>query len=233
MSRLIVVIPAGGTGTRFGGPLPKQFTPLRGIPVLHRTVGIFERCPRLSRIVVALSISSELPAIDLPCDPSRVTILHCAGSSRAQTVLNTLNQLADQTSEDSWILVHDAARPCLSTEALNRLLDNVLEDPVGGLLALPVNDTLKRQNEQQRVAHTVDRHELWAAQTPQMFRFGLLRRALTDHPDATDESSAVERLGYAPRLVLGEYTNIKITYPADLALAETFLERTHAHWPRL
>ncbi|MDA8417200.1 MAG: 2-C-methyl-D-erythritol 4-phosphate cytidylyltransferase [Betaproteobacteria bacterium] len=229
MKHFTVIIPAGGSGQRFGSPQPKQFVTISGIPLLHHTLRIFESCPRISRILVALSTPVDVLPISWPFDPPRIRAVCCAGATRAITVANALEHLAAELSSEDWVLVHDAARPCLTTEALERLLDQLSTDTVGGLLAIPVSDTLKRQSSEQRVAQTIDRQQLWAAQTPQMFRFAPLRRALQRHPDATDESSAMEAEGLAPRLVLGEITNLKITYPADLQLAQILLEARHAH----
>ena len=234
MTRFTVVIPAGGTGSRFGASLPKQFTRLGGIPVLHRTIALFTQSPRIHRVVVALPTPvAELP-IDWPFAPPQVIPLTCAGATRARTVLNALDALSLELAHDAWILVHDAARPCLTQPGLDRLLDTLMQDPTGGLMAIPVTDTVKRQTEDLRVAETVPRAGLWAAQTPQMFRLGPLRAALTAYPDATDESSAMESMGHIPKLVLGENSNLKITYPTDLVLAETWLETlNHAHRPRI
>jgi 2-C-methyl-D-erythritol 4-phosphate cytidylyltransferase len=137
--------------------------------------------------------------------------------------------MRDRVREDDWILVHDAARPCLSLQLLDRLLDTLAGDAVGGLLAIPLADTLKRADAAQRVAVTEPRESLWQAQTPQMFRYSLLRRALEASGDQpTDEAQAVEALGCSPRLVPGELRNLKITYPHDLALAEAILNADRA-----
>lgn len=229
MERFTVVIPAAGNGQRFGGPQPKQFVSIAGAPLLHHTLRVFDVCPRITRIIVALPNPVESLPIPWPFDPSRIIALNCAGTTRAMTVANALDHLAPDLRADDWILVHDAARPCLSATALERLLDELSIDPVGGLLAIPISDTLKRQTPDQRVAQTLDRQQLWAAQTPQMFRFAALRQALHHHPNATDESSAMEAEGLAPRLVLGELTNLKVTYRTDLELAQTLLEARHAH----
>jgi 2-C-methyl-D-erythritol 4-phosphate cytidylyltransferase len=148
------------------------------------------------------------------------------GEHRAQSVASGLEHLAPRLAKDDWVLVHDAARPCVRSELVEQFLDEVDDDPVGGLLAMPLADTLKRGDEGQRVSATVPRHNLWRAQTPQMFRYDLLARGLAARPDATDESQAVESIGYtSPRLVQGQNTNIKVTFAEDLYLAEMILRR--------
>jgi 2-C-methyl-D-erythritol 4-phosphate cytidylyltransferase len=140
-------------------------------------------------------------------------------------VANALTHLEGRAAAQDWILVHDAARPCLAIELVEQFLDEVGDDPVGGLLAMPLADTLKRAEETMRVEETIPRQDLWRAQTPQMFRYEALRRGLAKKPDATDESQAVEALGQRPRIVQGENANIKVTFADDLALAEMILAR--------
>jgi 2-C-methyl-D-erythritol 4-phosphate cytidylyltransferase len=226
MHHRFAIVPAGGSGTRFGGQRPKQFTVLAGQALVAHALDVLSRHRAVDAVFVAMSpeYSQALPWHQWG---ARVQPLPCAGATRSQTVLNALDHLSPQVSKDDWILVHDAARPCLSDEALTRLMDTVGDDEVGGLLAVPVADTLKRGDKYARVVQTVDREGLWAAQTPQMFRFGLLRRALQGFPTATDEASAIENLGHSPLLVMGETSNIKVTYPTDLALAEWILSRRH------
>jgi len=154
----------------------------------------------------------------------RVTVLHRGGATRHQSVLNGLEAMRGQVGDDDWVLVHDAARPGLSGELIDRLVKALHEDPVGGLLALPVVDTLKRSDGDARAAETVSRDHLWAAQTPQMFRYALLRRALQEANSVTDESSAVEALGLQPKLVEGSPRNFKVTLPHDVTLAELHLK---------
>jgi 2-C-methyl-D-erythritol 4-phosphate cytidylyltransferase len=156
---------------------------------------------------------------------ARVEPLFAGGAHRAQSVLNALAALEDRVAKDDWILVHDAARPCIRSELVEQFLDELGDDPVGGLLAMPLADTLKSAAEGQRVAATIPRLNLWRAQTPQVFRYDLLRRGLAQRGDATDESQAVEALGKAPRLVEGENGNLKVTFAEDLALAEMILAR--------
>lgn len=231
MSRCIAVVPAAGSGSRMGASQPKQYLPLLGEALLLHTLDALDACPEISLIALVLSPDdSGFAAAISPeaCQQrygERLRVLHCGGASRAETVRNGLAALAPELNEDDWLLVHDAARPCLSPADVSRLVASLADDPVGGLLALPVADTLKRADPDGRVAATVARDSLWRAQTPQMFRHQLLRRALAHGADSaiTDEASAIEALGLAPRLVAGNERNLKVTYPDDLALAALFL----------
>ena len=221
------LIPAAGSGSRMGAELPKQYLPLLGKPMIHHTLSIFCVHPAISRVFVILSPDDTgWQQYDFSALGDKVEVLHCGGATRAETVLNGLNAIADQTRADDWILVHDAARPCLTQSMLDSLLAELADDETGGLLAVPVADTLKREGKNGRVDHTEPRAGLWRAQTPQMFRYGLLRAALrasgTDAP--TDEAQAVEFLGHAPRLVMGDGHNLKVTYPEDLVIAELLLK---------
>lgn len=221
------LIPAAGSGSRMGAELPKQYLPLLGKPMIHHTLSIFCVHPAISRVFVILSPDDTgWQQYDFSALGDKVEVLRCGGATRAETVLNGLNAIADQTKADDWILVHDAARPCLTQSMLDSLLAELADDETGGLLAVPVADTLKREGKNGRVDHTEPRAGLWRAQTPQMFRYGLLRAALrasgTDAP--TDEAQAVEFLGRAPRLVMGDGHNLKVTYPEDLVIAELLLK---------
>ncbi len=148
--------------------------------------------------------------------------LYCGGATRAESVANGL--LASELEPDDWVLVHDAARPCLSAHLLERMINELRDDAVGGILAVPVADTLKRADAQQRIACTEPREGLWQAQTPQMFRAGLLAEALARCNNVTDEASAVEALGLQPKLVASDTSNFKVTYPQDIILAELLLK---------
>lgn len=206
-----------------GSELPKQYLPLHGKPLIHHTLSVFCAHPAITGIFVVLSPEDTAwPGYG----NDRVTVLRCGGETRAQTVLNGLDVIAGEVSGEDWVLVHDAARPCLSPELLDRLLQMLQGDPVGGLLALPVADTIKREDAGGRVQCTEPREGLWRAQTPQMFRYALLRDALramgTGIP--TDEAQAVEFLGHAPKLVLGDGHNLKVTYPEDLVMAGLILD---------
>ncbi len=222
MASVHALVPAAGRGERLGGEMPKQYLEIAGKPVLRHTLEMLARHPGVERITVALAprdtfFEALIPELPVPVDT--VT----GGASRAESVLNGLRRVAP----GDWALVHDAARPCLPPECLDRLLATGLEHPVGAILAVPVRDTLKREGPEGVIESTVDRAGLWAAQTPQLFRAGELAEAIDsmlargDMP--TDEASAMESQGLHPALVPGSLFNQKITWPEDVALAEAWL----------
>lgn len=226
MRRCHAIVPAAGVGKRMGAAIPKQYLPLAGRPVLEHTLACLLAEPRIAGIVVALGAEDEWwPTLQLG-DRRRITRVE-GGAERADSVMNALRALDGVADAEDWVLVHDAARPCLPRADLERLFCELADDPVGGLLAAPVRDTMKRAGDGPRVAATVDRSGLWHALTPQMFRFALLREALAAALAArvaiTDEASAIEWFGLQPRLVEGSAANLKITRPEDLRLAEFFL----------
>ncbi|KTC21321.1 2-C-methyl-D-erythritol 4-phosphate cytidylyltransferase [Pseudomonas marginalis ICMP 9505] len=214
------VIPAAGVGARMAADRPKQYLQLGGRTILEHSLGCFLDHPSLKGLVVSLAVDDPYwPTLACATDP-RIQRAD-GGSERSGSVLNALLQLnALGASDDDWVLVHDAARPNLSRDDLDTLLAELAHDPVGGLLAVPARDTLKRADKHGRVVETVDRSLVWQAYTPQMFRLGALHRALADSlvADAviTDEASAMEWSGQAPRLVEGRADNIKVTRPEDL-----------------
>lgn len=223
MSRCLALVPAAGGGSRMGADRPKQYLDLAGAPLLAHTLRRLLAEPRLARVLVVLAPDDVwFDRFDWPRDV-RLEILRVGGATRAESVRNGL--LHAGAAADDWVLVHDAARCCLPPDALGRLIDTLQADPVGGLLALPVADTLKRGTAEQRVEQTVSREGLWLAQTPQMFRAGMLALALDRPLDraVTDEASAIERLGLVPRLVTGDALNFKVTWPHDLVLARAVL----------
>lgn len=230
--RCFALVPCAGLGLRAGAGGPKQYAPLAGRAVVAHTLAALSAVPRLAGTLVVLAPDDTQFKQQVPLHDARhaapLWAVRQGGSTRAATVAAGLQALrAHGASDDDWVLVHDAARCLLRPAWVDRLLDACLDDPVGGLLALPLADTLKQEDAQQpgRVAATVPRAGKWAAQTPQMFRLGLLQRALQAAGDAvTDEASAVEALGLAPRLVPGELENLKVTWPADFALAARLLE---------
>ena len=217
-----VIIPAAGIGNRMASVLPKQYVPLAGKPMISHTIQVFFKHPRIASIHLALNPEDDFWR-SLPLEPaSKLKLHYTGGESRSETVLNTL--LALEVADDDWILVHDAARPGLTQQLLDNLLNTLENDPVGGLLALPLADTLKQADNENRIEKTVPRDNLWQAQTPQMFRYGILVKALQSFEGAaTDEAEAIEALGLQPKLVQGELRNLKITYPQDLALLEALL----------
>lgn len=224
MPRYFAIVPAAGSGSRFGAERPKQYLTLLGRPLIFHTLAALCACPDIERVWVVLSPDDEYwrryDWTDL--GPKLETVL-CGGATRAESVANGLAAAALAAADDDWILVHDAARPCLTPGMLGALVEELSDDPVGGILAVPVADTLKRADAEQRVAATEPRDGLWQAQTPQMFRYGLLGEALTRCREVTDEAGAVEAMGLKPKLVLGDTTNLKVTFPADLAMAEWIL----------
>lgn len=228
MPRFHALIPAAGSGSRMGHAVPKQYLELQGRPLLWHTVQVFERHPEIASTHVVIA----------PDDPvwtrydwsgcHKLRLHRCGGATRAESVLAGLRAM--DAAEDDWVLVHDAARPCLTQTALNRLMSTLRDDAVGGILAIPVADTLKRAGEGGRIAATVPRTRLWGAQTPQMFRRGMLLQALAQAgAEVTDEASAIEALGIAPLLVEGDPANLKVTHPADLPLAARYLELESSH----
>ena len=224
------VVPAAGTGKRMGSATPNQYLPLLGRPVIAHTLTTLLHHPRVDGVVVAVDAGDEWwPAVVADLGAAKPLLRANGGTERCHSVLNGLETLRERAAPDDWVVVHDAARPCLSAEDLDRLLLELADDPVGGLLATPVRDTLKRADATGRVATTVDRSRLWHALTPQMFRLGTLRDALNSALarglPVTDEAMAMEAAGFAPRLVEGRADNLKITHPEDLALAEFYLTR--------
>ena len=227
-ARIYALVPAGGSGSRAGHDEPKQFRLLQGETVLAHALRPLAAEPRIDAVFVVLSPADRhFRSIDWSGFGERLVPLYCGGSSRAATVANGLAAIADTVELEDWVLVHDAARPCLPREDVSRLIDRLEQDPVGGLLAVPVADTLKAGDGEDQVARTVPREGLWQALTPQMFRMGLLLRGLEAAREAGrdpgDEAAAIESLGLSPRLVRGWRGNIKITYGEDFDLAERLL----------
>ena len=226
MSRFIALIPAAGVGERFGAGKPKQYVEIAGKTVLQHTLEIFLHHAEIDGVVVVLSPHDAFFPMLLH---DKLTVLRCGGATRAESVRNGLQALLEQglADEADVILVHDAARCCLPQAALSRLLHEAGERAEGGILAIPVADTLKRAASTGQIEATVARAGLWQAQTPQLFRAGLLQQALSvsDLSVVTDEASAVEQLGIQPCLVLGDIRNLKLTLPQDEELVRLLLEK--------
>ena len=224
MSRNFALVPAAGSGTRMGDDLPKQYHLLAGRPMLRHALEVLCASPLIQRVFVVLAERDDIwERFDWSELGVKLSVLRCGGPTRAGSVLNGLLALSAFAKPDDWVLVHDAARPCLSSAQLDRLIEQVGHDEVGGILAVPVADTLKQSGQDGRIDATVPREPLWQAQTPQMFRYGLLREALEQNGVVTDESGALEALGYRPLRVSADASNLKVTDPADLALAEKIL----------
>ena len=225
-ARRFALIAAAGAGMRFGGGLPKQYVPLAGVPLLRRSIDALNDSVVLEAVFVVLAPVDKLYA-ELVGEVRGVEALYCGGPTRAESVKNGLAAIGRHAEAEDWVLVHDAARPCIDVTTLNRLLHELEDEPVGGLLAVPLADTLKRAETGTglRAMSTEAREGLWCAQTPQMFRYAILQHAFrnADCAKITDEAQAVEALGVKPRLVHGSPSNIKVTYPEDVALAEAIL----------
>ena len=224
MPRHYAIIPAAGSGSRFGSEKPKQYLDLLGRPLIYHTLAALTACPDIERVWVVLAPDDPWwPQYDWSGLGAKLETVRCGGATRAESVTNGLQAAAMVAADDDWILVHDAARPCLSAAMLDSLISELADDPVGGILAVPVADTLKRADADQRVAATEPRDGLWQAQTPQMFRYGQLQKSLKNEISVTDEAGAIEAAGLKPKLVRGDSTNLKVTWPADLALAAMIL----------
>jgi 2-C-methyl-D-erythritol 4-phosphate cytidylyltransferase / 2-C-methyl-D-erythritol 2,4-cyclodiphosphate synthase len=240
LTKFFAVVPAAGSGSRFGGEVPKQYARLGGVPVINRTVRTLLAEPRIERVYVTVA-TDDTRAADLLAHEvasGRVKVIASGGETRARTVRNALTAVTGGGAKnDDWVLVHDAARPGLDAATLARLIDTLKDHNVGGLLAMPVADTIKREEKRakeenhppapKQVESTVYRTGLWQAQTPQMFRVGLLvqalNEALQDEAEPTDEAQAVERSGHAPLLVTGTRNNFKITVQEDLEAMEKLM----------
>lgn len=225
MSTEWIVVPAAGTGKRFGSVIPKQYQTLAGQTVIEHTL---ERLLAVNAGVIVVAVHpndshwSRLSVFEHP----RIRTVH-GGAERADSVRLALECLSREAHADDWVLVHDVARPCVRVAEIRHLIDSLVDHPVGGLLAVPASDTVKRVEQDGTIVATEDRSTLWLAQTPQMFRYGLLswslKTAARQQWQPTDESQAVERLGHRPRVVEGSRDNIKITRREDLAIAEAIM----------
>ena len=222
--RFFGLIPAAGAGDRMGLATPKQYLQLLGRPLLYHSVKALLASGRIDTVFVVLAPADrEFRQHAWGEFGDRIAPLYCGGATRHDSVLNGLVAASSTVQPDDWMLVHDAARPCLEQHELLRMLEALAADEVGGILGVPVADTLKRADPAGRIQATEPREHLWQAQTPQMFRHGLLLHALSRTAKVTDEAAAIEALGLKPKLVQGSTTNLKVTYPEDLQLAETIL----------
>lgn len=229
--RCFAVVPAAGSGTRMSAAKPKQYLPLGSGLVIEQTLARLLEVSRLQTIVVAIAPGDPFwPELAIANHPKLVTV--AGGAERMHSVLNGIEALAGIADDNDWVLVHDVARPCVEAQAIEQMIEQLQHHPVGGIMALPVSDTVKEVAGDEIIA-THDRTTIWRAQTPQMFRVGLLREALQRGIDSqlpiTDEASALEWAGYRPRVVEGAATNIKITRPEDLALAAYYLSQSAAN----
>lgn len=223
-SKYWVIIPAAGSGSRMQNTVPKQYLEVLGKAVIEHTLAPFIRSKHIHKIMVCLPAKdSVFNSLDI-VKSSKVDCT-TGGDSRAQSVYNGL--LAIDAHENDWVLVHDAARPCFTSQLLEGLISELSDEAVGGIMAVPAKDTLKVADHDNRIKATVDRSTIWQAQTPQMFRFHLLKEALglalQQSIAITDEASALEWAGYNPKLIEGDARNLKVTTPEDLALVEFLL----------
>lgn len=220
------VIPAAGIGARMGAATAKQYLQIDGRTLIEHACGALLANPRVVGLVIALHPQDSVMA-QLPLAGDARVHLVTGGAERADSVLAGLDYLATRVAPADWVLVHDAARPCVETAVVDELLEQLSQHAVGGILARPVTDTVKQADANRDIDKTLPREQLWLAQTPQMFRYGVLTQALrqaqADGVAVTDESMALERIGHKARLVTGMASNIKVTYPQDLALAAWYL----------
>lgn len=219
--RYFALIPAAGVGARMAANGPKQYMAIGGKPMLRHTLDAFLSSELITHVYVV--VSPDDAQIDAVVPAEGVTVLRCGGATRMDSIQNALRRLGEVIGEQDWVLVHDAARPGLNAALIEKLITTIGGDAVGGLLALPVVDTVKRAGS---AVSTVSRDGLWLAQTPQMFRYRLLCDALAAATDAsiiTDDASAIEAMGLSPKLVEGHPRNLKVTLPADIRIAEMYL----------
>ena len=220
------VVPAAGAGKRMGSATPKQYLEIAGRSVLEHTLWRLAGHALIRKVVVAISAGDEYFDALRARLPAKIAAV-LGGTERCHSVLAALHALALEAAADDWVMVHDAARPCVRSADLDRMIAILGDDEVGGILAAPVRDTLKRCGGDGAIIATVDRTQLWHALTPQMFRLGTLTRALeaalAGGVIVTDEAQAIERAGHTPRVVAGHADNLKITHPEDLALAGLIL----------
>jgi len=222
------LVPAAGVGARMGADMPKQYLSLSGQTILEHTLKRLLRLPQLEGIVLVVSpLDDRWSELSITGHP-KVEVVS-GGQERCDSVLNGLYHLESRVDKLDWVLVHDAARPCVDLGDIQELIGDLQEHLVGGILGVPVSDTIKRINEDYGIETTVDRRVLWQAQTPQMFRYGVLKQSLEQALSAkqaiTDEASAVEWAGFFPCMVEGRRDNIKITRPEDLPMAELILSQ--------
>ncbi len=227
------LVPAAGSGARMGGGMPKQYLPLAGRPLIFHALAALAAVAAIEKVFVVLAPDdAEWARHDWSELGDKLIVLRCGGDTRALSVTQGLRAMRKEVGPEDWVLVHDAARACLTVDHVEVLIGEAGIDPVGGILAVPLADTLKQAGEAAdgtaRIVATVPREGLWQAQTPQMFRHGMLLDALEFAPAVTDEASAIEALGLRPRLVAADATNFKVTYPIDLQLAELILQSRRA-----
>lgn len=227
MADYFALILAAGGGTRMGADIPKQYLPLLDKPIIWHTINVMCTHARIKKVFVLLAPHDRyFNFYDWHQFGDKVVPVYSGGATRAETVHQGLIAIKDAVNPHDWIMVHDAVRPCLDHDSIDRLINEVVTDH-GGVLAVPVVDTLKKSDREQNVIYTPSRENMWRAQTPQMFKYSVIldTHSKVDPATATDESSVVEKFGYNPKLVMGNEYNIKITYPKDLSVAENNLKQ--------
>lgn len=230
MPQYHVLIPCAGNGSRMQAVAPKQYLSLNGKPILRHAIDTFETMPIVTKIFIVISAEDTYWSDKLLQGCHKTQVLSCGGDSRAASVHQGLQAMMAQVDGDDWILVHDAARPGVDAKMVQRLIDAMQPADIGGLLSLPLADTLKRADASQHVSATIPREGLWQAQTPQMFKVGMLQQALMSSLDRqpTDEAQAMEWAGHTPKLVLGDLKNLKITYPHDIAVVSALMQASQS-----
>ena len=225
MKNIHLIIPAAGESSRMGSTTPKQFSNFHGKTILEYVESIFSKLATIKTITIALNKKQKYIE-SLNCQFSnKTTLIDCGGSNRSETVLNALSIIGEDIQKKDWIMVHDAARVGITESLVNNFIREIVDDKVGGILAIPALDTVKRVDKKQQIIRTEKRDEIWLAQTPQMFRFDLLNKALTSFKgNPTDESEAIEAFGLSPKIVKGSLVNFKITYPDDLMRVEKLIQ---------
>jgi 2-C-methyl-D-erythritol 4-phosphate cytidylyltransferase len=225
--RYYAIIPAAGNGRRLGKKIPKQYQMINNAPMLYHSILALTESPYVEGVIIALSPNDlHFDLMDWHFTEKmldKMLITFTGGDTRQETVLNTLMAISPHMQRDDWILVHDAARPGLETNLVEKLISSIGENDVGGILAVPVADTLKRETGGY-IIETQEREHLWQAQTPQMFRFATLWQGLQIAQSTTDEASAIESMGFAPKLIEGNHANFKVTYPEDLKVIEAMMQ---------
>lgn len=226
MTKYFAIIPAAGIGARMNADCPKQYLKIHDEMILQRVVNIFSRIPQIQKIIVALHPDDHWwPTLQLSHPEKVMTVI--GGKERVDSVLLALQFLKNTANENDFILVHDAVRVGITEENILNLIAESKDHVVGGLLGLPIVDTIKKVDDNNCVEKTISRENLWAAQTPQCFRYALLteaiQHALSEKQMITDESSAIEYQGHHPIMIMGDVRNFKITFPEDLLLAEKLL----------
>ena len=225
MENIHLIIPAAGESSRMGSTTPKQFSNFHGKTILEFVESIFSKLTAIKTITIALNKKQKYIE-SLNCQFSnKTTLIDCGGSNRSETVLNALSIIGEDIQKKDWIMVHDAARVGITESLVNNFIREIVDDKVGGILAIPALDTVKRVDKKQQIIRTEKRDEIWLAQTPQMFRFGILKDAyMSFKGNPTDESEAIEAFGLSPKVVKGNLVNFKITYPEDLMRVEKLIK---------